>query len=336
MKKKPLVSIISPCYNGEKYVSNFLDSVLSQTYEYIELIVVDDGSTDQTKQIIQSYQEAFGVRGFRLLYLYQANAGQAAAINRGLRIFEGEYLMWMDSDDILLPENVEKKVAFLENHPECGFVMCQAEEVPFDNLDDRLRVMCRRFENEDNLFEDLLKERNVCYGPGVILVRRTAFFAAIPSGQIFESRHGQNWQLMLPLAHMFDCGYIEEVLCKIVSHSDSHSRVRRTYQQSKERQEGFQKLQVVTIQALVDMLEAEKKQWICKVSVKYQKNVMILAAQNKKWKDYRAAVRQLRKLGYDTRSDELLVMKQRLYSIPWVRGLYYLICLSKRKIDDDN
>ena len=84
MSMMPLVSIISPCYNGEKYLSCFLESVLSQSYDNIELIMVDDGSTDRTKEIICSFEDKFRNRNLSLCYIYQENRGQAAAINRGL------------------------------------------------------------------------------------------------------------------------------------------------------------------------------------------------------------------------------------------------------------
>ena len=103
---KKLVSIITPCYNGEKYVDRFLTSVLNQTYNNIELIFVDDGSTDKTKDVVLSFKEQFEKRGYDLIYIYQKNAGQAAAINQGLKVFKGEFLMWIDSDDLMFPSEM--------------------------------------------------------------------------------------------------------------------------------------------------------------------------------------------------------------------------------------
>ena len=79
---KPLVSIISPCYNGEKYLHRFLRSVLHQTYERIELILIDDGSEDGSRDIILSYQKQFEEKGYLFHYIYQKNSGQAAEIGR--------------------------------------------------------------------------------------------------------------------------------------------------------------------------------------------------------------------------------------------------------------
>ena len=121
--KQPLVSIITPCYNGEEFVGRFLDSVLVQTYTNIELIIINDGSTDKTEEIILSYQEKMKDRGIKFIYFYQENKGQASALNHGLRIFKGDYLTWPDSDDILHENHIIRKVQFLERNIEIGLVI---------------------------------------------------------------------------------------------------------------------------------------------------------------------------------------------------------------------
>ena len=118
-----LVSIIVPCYNGEKYISRFLDSIINQTYKKIELIIIDDGSTDNTHIIIEGYREKLKNEGMNLKYIYQTNQGQAEALNKGLEIVMGEYLTWLDSDDILTKDSIEKKVNFLKKNFEYGFVV---------------------------------------------------------------------------------------------------------------------------------------------------------------------------------------------------------------------
>ena len=333
MSMMPLVSIISPCYNGEKYLSCFLESVLSQSYDNIELIMVDDGSTDRTKEIICSFEDKFRNRNLSLCYIYQENRGQAAAINRGLKLFSGEYLMWTDSDDILYPENVEKKVLFLEENPCYGYVQCLAEEVRSDALGVPNRMMGRnKPEGEDMLFEDLIYERNVCFCPGVIMVKRNAILSAIPSLQIFESREGQNWQLMLPLAHMHLCGYIDAILLKIVAHNDSHSRSTRSYQQLINRIEGFQELLTHTIRNLVDMDEATKQEWMEKITVKYQKKLLEVAIQNHDLKLFFKAKSALQKYGYACKKDIIYLAKVQIASNKVGHILYRLVKWIKQNI----
>ena len=115
--RKPLVSIITPCYNGESFLERYYESVLAQTYSELELTFVNDGSTDGTEKIALSYESRFRQKGIRYIYIKQENRGQASALNRGLKLFHGEYLTWPDSDDIIMPEFIEKKVSFLQTHP---------------------------------------------------------------------------------------------------------------------------------------------------------------------------------------------------------------------------
>ena len=131
MKKDPLVSIIIPAYNAEKYIKTTINSALKQTYQNIEIIVIDDGSTDKTKNIIQSIQDP------RIIYIHQENQGQSAARNAGIKIAKGEYIALLDSDDLFLPQKIEKQVNFLEIHPDCGVCYCKIYNF-FDDRPDKL------------------------------------------------------------------------------------------------------------------------------------------------------------------------------------------------------
>jgi glycosyltransferase involved in cell wall biosynthesis len=102
-----LVSIIIPCYNAEQWIGEAIDSVLSQTYSPIELIIIDDGSTDNSLKIIKSY-------GNKVKWEKTLNRGQSAAKNKGFNLSQGKYIQWLDADDYILPEKIEKQVAYLE------------------------------------------------------------------------------------------------------------------------------------------------------------------------------------------------------------------------------
>ena len=228
---KKLVSLITPCFNGEKYIQPFLDSVLAQTYNNIELIFINDGSVDSTDEIIRSYKKKFENRKIKLIYYKQTNKGAAAAINKGLELFSGEYIMWPDSDDILLPEHIMKKVHFLESHQEYGFVRCSGYVVHEDNLN-RKKILERKenvIETQKSFFEDLLFGKNVIFCPCTYMARTEVLKKAIPSLKIYESKEGQNWQLLLPLAWIAKCGYITEPLYYYVERKQSHSHMKRTY-----------------------------------------------------------------------------------------------------------
>ena len=280
---RKLVSIISPCYNGAKYLPAFLDSIVSQTYRPIELLFVDDGSNDNTKEVFESYRERLIQSNITPIYFFQENSGQASAINRALPHFEGDYMMWMDSDDILMPDNISKKVSYLEEHPEKGFVLCQGEIVHANDVSTSIGTLARKAQEPlDNLklFEDLIMERNVVYVPATIMASRQAVLASIPTLHIYEGRQGQNWQLMLPLAFSNQYGLIEEPLFKYVIHEDSHSHANRTYIQSVARCNEFEKLISFTIDVIPKASKKEKEFWKKKCHVKYLKIKLQLAYQN--------------------------------------------------------
>lgn len=110
---KPLVSILMPCFNAESYVGAAIESVLAQTYRHIELIVVNDGSTDGSAAVL----EPFGQRGVTIIH--QPNAGQCAAANRALAAAQGDYIKFFDADDLLAPDMIEKQVAALNGSTDC-------------------------------------------------------------------------------------------------------------------------------------------------------------------------------------------------------------------------
>jgi len=115
------ISVIIPAYNHARYLAEAIDSVLAQTYAPLEIIVVDDGSTDGTPAVAASY-------GDRIRYIRQENAGVGAARNNGIAAARGEYLAFLDSDDIWLPEKLEREIALFDADPQLGFVHCGVEK----------------------------------------------------------------------------------------------------------------------------------------------------------------------------------------------------------------
>ena len=123
---KPLVSVIMPVHNGARYIAPAIRSVLDQTYRDQELLVIDDGSTDESGAIAASFP---GVRVLR-----PGRVGVSAARNLGLREAKGELICFLDADDLFGKEKTEKQVRYLLEHPECGIVFCLHEN--FTDLDE--------------------------------------------------------------------------------------------------------------------------------------------------------------------------------------------------------
>lgn len=155
--KKNLVSIVTPCYNGEYFIRRFLKSILNQTYSNIEMILINDGSTDRTEEIVREFQNEFSKRGIRFVYQYQENSGQAAALNNGLKLFEGEFLIWPDSDDELMPRFIEEKVNFLRNHPE--FEYCYGKSIIVDENEPEKIIKINRKRNSNEKYHFFVNGR---------------------------------------------------------------------------------------------------------------------------------------------------------------------------------
>jgi glycosyltransferase involved in cell wall biosynthesis len=112
---KPTISVIMPVFNGEKYLRDAIDSILAQSYKAFELIVIDDGSTDHTSEILNTY-------GNNILVIRQSNSGIELALNTGLNRSQGKYIARMDADDLALVDRFKKQVEFLEEHPDIGMI----------------------------------------------------------------------------------------------------------------------------------------------------------------------------------------------------------------------
>ena len=113
---EPLVSIITPAYNAEKYIAQAIESVINQTYKNWELIIINDGSSDSTEDIIKSFEDS------RIKLITQLNSGVSRARNRGLEVAKGEYITFLDADDILPIESIELRTQYLEKNRDIDLV----------------------------------------------------------------------------------------------------------------------------------------------------------------------------------------------------------------------
>lgn len=125
MREPPLVSLLVPCYNQAHFLAEAIDSALGQTYPRIEVVVVDDGSTDGTAELARTY-------GDRIVFVRQANAGLSQARNAAIAHARGDVFVLLDSDDVLLPHCVASRVALLEQDPRVGVVAGYYREIDAD------------------------------------------------------------------------------------------------------------------------------------------------------------------------------------------------------------
>lgn len=192
--------------------------------------MIDDGSYDSTKAIVESYRTKFVSQNIALIYAFQENAGQAMAINVGLRMMTGDYFTWIDSDDFLLPTSIERRLCELKRTGEGFFCITQGKRVKEKKVDGRRYAIVRRIppkENEkDDFFRDLIRDNNINFlSGGGTMIKTTDWLKACPKNELVSLKTvGQNWQLMLPMAYNYKCIYINEPLYVVVAHPDSHSR----------------------------------------------------------------------------------------------------------------
>ena len=210
MKK---VSVITPWYNGITFVDRYMQMILNQTYPYLELIFIDDGSTDGVVERIKSYASKLAERKIEFVYIFQQHAGQAEALNKGLKAFTGDYVMSVDSDDILVPACIEKRVEFLDLNLEYSMVTSKGWEADEKDLETLHDVYWMQTKEEKNLFWRIVN-RQISTFLLPYLFRGEDLRKAIPTQTIYVNDKNtiQDIQVSLPMTYNYKCGFIDEYL----------------------------------------------------------------------------------------------------------------------------
>lgn len=219
-----LVSLLTPCYNSGKFIHRLLDSVLSQDYPQIEMVAVDDGSTDDTRQKIETYIPKFKEKGYTLKFIHKENGGQASAINMGLPLLQGEFIAWPDSDDYYSsPQSISTFVdTFKKENDKVGIVRTLATFI--DELtSEEIKGYQNPLHGGQN-FIDLLRGKYPLT-PSSYMVRSKALDEAIPGRHIYDGQHPQNIQMFAPISYLYEVRNIASSLVTIVvrHNSDSHA-----------------------------------------------------------------------------------------------------------------
>ncbi|MBQ4278434.1 MAG: glycosyltransferase family 2 protein [Rikenellaceae bacterium] len=198
----PKVSIIVPCYNAESYLDTFFAGILADTYTRIELIAVNDGSSDGTEAKILSYRDRIEGRGGELVYICQENQGPAGAVSAGLKVFTGEYLIWADADDQFINDSIAERVAYMEQHPDVAMLITNFVSVYTDAPDRIVQDYNKllRKQRPGRFFEDILDGGGIV-GPPVYIVRSAVVRRQIPDLELFNNHSAQNYQLVLPICY---------------------------------------------------------------------------------------------------------------------------------------
>jgi glycosyltransferase involved in cell wall biosynthesis len=211
----PLISCIVPVFNGERYLRQALDSIFAQTYRPLEVVVVDDGSTDATAVIVASF-------GDRLRYLRQDNQGPPVARNLGIRAAKGEYVAFLDADDLWHPEKLQRQIKRFEARPELGYCVtyCQNFWIP------DLQAEAEKY-REHRVAQPL---------PGYVTQTLFARAAVFDSVGLFNVAlaHGDSTEWFLRAAQK---GTVMELLPDVLSYRRLHSENRSRLLASNSREE---------------------------------------------------------------------------------------------------
>lgn len=230
---EPLISVITPVYNHGHYLTEALKSVVNQTYKNLEIIIVDDGSTDDTPEVCKTL---VGMDP-RIKVITQLNKGPSAARNKAIAASHGDFICLFDADDVLFPNRIATQYEVLEKNP--GIDLVYTAIIMVDNKGHP----CGELHGKDYLPEDFLALmffRNIIPNSNTILARRECF-SAHPYNEKFI--HAEDYELMMRLAHIYKFKYIDIPLTyyrrhtfnlsnDIISHREAERKVMAQYDPS--------------------------------------------------------------------------------------------------------
>ena len=211
---KPNLSVVMSVFNGEEYLAEAIESILSQTYHDFEFVIIDDGSTDGSLRILRDY----AARDPRVRVVEQENTGLTVALCRGVAMSAGTYVARMDADDISLPRRFERQLALLEARPDLAACTCDVEHFS----DDGSISGISRMGVDARLIPLYLCFSNRIGGHGQVMFRRSAYDVA--GGYDPSFRYAQDYDLWTRLLDVGGIGVVDETLYRFRTGHDSISR----------------------------------------------------------------------------------------------------------------
>jgi len=198
----PKVSIVIPAYNAEAFIEETIDNAFKQTITDFEMIVVDDGSTDRTKQVIEKYTD-------KIIYIYQKNQGTSAARNTGIYCAQGQYIAFLDSDDIWFPSKLERQINYLESNPKIDLVGCDAELINENGKSfNKFYSKGKKYDvSPDEMFAQLLKKDFI---PISSVVVKKSLARAL--GGFDLSMDCEDYEFLLRAVQKYNIAFIDDVL----------------------------------------------------------------------------------------------------------------------------
>lgn len=227
----PLVSIIMNCYNGQKYLKEAIDSVISQTYSNWQLIFWDNQSTDESKFVVKSYDDS------RICYFYaEYHTSLSKARNLAIQKAEGEYIAFLDSDDIWLPNKLEIQMEGLQNQSNVGILYCGFETLLTTNSENAINQAKQyskfkyKSHNSKSIYHKLLKGNFIIFS--TVILRRDAFDTTNGFSENLEQNEDFEILLKISLSSNAICIGRELVRYRIHSTNNSYQNALRNFDES--------------------------------------------------------------------------------------------------------
>ncbi len=299
------VSLIVPCYNAEKKCENLLQSLLRQSFTDVQLVFVNDGSADDTEKVLLAWKEPLEKAGYSFEYYRQENGGVSAAMNEALKHVDGEFLCWIDPDDYLEDNSFAVRIDYIREHPECNLLTCESYRRKAGTLEITGKASTSfSHTREPKQFEYMLHYESMFFA-GSYMVRMSAFQKAVPQMQIYDSRRGQNWQMLLPVMYGNDRHFLDVPVFNCVSYTDSleHSHV-KDYASRLQTIDQEEQIMRETVKR-IDMPQPERDKYVSELRTQATQLKMYAARAYGKKEDFLCCYRELKKSKALTSKDVL-------------------------------
>lgn len=218
----PKVSVIIPTFNCGNYISEAIDSVLKQSFKDFEIVIVDDGSTDNTKSVIDKYKE----RNYPIKYIYQENKGPVYARNMGILKSSGEYIAFLDSDDVWMPDKLKVQMELFEGYNDVYFVYGDICDYDGEKVYQRERINLKpsiRAKLSGRIFVPLFK-REIHIPISTAVVKKECFEKVGLFDEKMNKMCSEDREMWLRITNKYKAHYIDEAMAYFRLRSESRSR----------------------------------------------------------------------------------------------------------------
>ncbi len=211
----PMISVIIPTFNYAEFIPDAIESVLSQTFEDLEIIVVDDGSTDNTKDVLNKYSD-------KIKYYYQDNKGPASARNLGIKNASGSYICFLDSDDIFIPNKLQVQIDTFNSISNQNTALLYSN---FTSVNKKLNLsiqhyQCPRFKSHKHALGYLIKHNFI--NTSTVMIKKDCLYNVGLFDE--ELKYLEDYDLWLKLGYKYEFFHITKSLVKTRSHNKNYSR----------------------------------------------------------------------------------------------------------------